>query len=199
VFLLRHFRERRRRDQLIKSLGGIGEGVELDPSVTLNFPQRIVLGEHIYIGPRTELLGRGGLNICSHTIISSDVVIMTSIHRYQGAAMLPYDEVELLRSVTIGIGAWIGMRAIVLPGVVLGDGCVVGAGAVVTKSWEDGSIIAGNPACLIKRRDMSEFRRLAASGQWYLFRKHTEGIVKREQRDSEAWLRSNSGRLRQAG
>lgn len=52
----------------------------------------------------------------------------------------------------IGDKCWIGMNSVILPGVVLGDNTIVGAGSVVTKSFENGHcVVAGNPAKLIKR------------------------------------------------
>ena len=55
------------------------------------------------------------------------------------------------RDVIIGEKCWIGMNCVVLPGVTLGDHTIVGAGAVVTKSFKDGyCVIAGNPAKKIK-------------------------------------------------
>ena len=53
---------------------------------------------------------------------------------------------------TIGDHVWIGTGAIILPGVNLGEGCVVGAGSVVTRSVDPYVIVAGNPARMIKRR-----------------------------------------------
>jgi acetyltransferase-like isoleucine patch superfamily enzyme len=55
--------------------------------------------------------------------------------------------------VRIGAGSFLGYRAVVLPGVTLGPHCVVGAQAVVTESFAEGSMVAGNPARLLKRWD----------------------------------------------
>ena len=55
--------------------------------------------------------------------------------------------------VTIGDRVWIGYRAIILPGITIGDGAVIGAGSVVTKNVEPYTIVAGNPARFIKRRN----------------------------------------------
>lgn len=59
---------------------------------------------------------------------------------------------DLGGAVTIGDRAWIAYRAIVLPGITIGEGAVVGAGAVVTKDVEPYTIVAGNPAQVIKMR-----------------------------------------------
>lgn len=56
------------------------------------------------------------------------------------------------RPIAIGNDVWIGARVIILPGVHIGDGCVIGAGSVVTKDVEPYSIVAGNPAKLIRMR-----------------------------------------------
>jgi maltose O-acetyltransferase len=54
--------------------------------------------------------------------------------------------------VKVGDDVWIGARAIILPGVEIGKGCIVGAGAVVTRSVPDYSVVAGNPAVVIRSR-----------------------------------------------
>lgn len=58
--------------------------------------------------------------------------------------------------VIIGNNCWIGARVIILPGVHIADGCIVGAGSVVTKSFSANSVIAGNPAKLIRYRKKEE-------------------------------------------
>lgn len=56
------------------------------------------------------------------------------------------------KPVTIGDDVWIGQNVIILPGVNIGSGSIIGAGAVVTKSFPEYSIIGGNPATLIRSR-----------------------------------------------
>ena len=76
---------------------------------------------------------------------------------------------DSLSEVKIGYGCWIGWGAIVLPGVTLGDGCVVGAGSVVTKSYEAGSVIAGNPARILKTRSGSDnIKKLVRDQSFYM-------------------------------
>ncbi len=57
--------------------------------------------------------------------------------------------------ITICDGVWIGARAIILPGVTMGEGAVVAAGAVVTKDVESWAVVGGNPAKFIKKRVVS--------------------------------------------
>ena len=59
-------------------------------------------------------------------------------------------------AITIGDGVWLGARAIILPGVTIGEGAVVAAGAVVTKDVEPWAVVGGNPAKFIKKRELKE-------------------------------------------
>jgi len=81
--------------------------------------------------------------------------MVTSFYPSLGCTLKPEDKestIEFSASpITIGEDVWIGANAIILKGVVLGDGCVVAAGAVVTRGhYPPGSIIAGNPAKVVK-------------------------------------------------
>jgi len=143
-----------------------------------------VLGNYIYVGPRTRLYGRGRLDIHDHVIISEDVLVLTNMHNYLNATMVPYDATELLRPVTIERCVWIGARAIIMPGVAIGEGSVIGAGAVLTKSCEPGSIMGGNPACLFGTRDMEQYSDCVRREQFYLKLKQEHGLKKQELMDA---------------
>ena len=68
--------------------------------------------------------------------------------------------------ITIGDNAWFGGNVTVLPGVTLGNNVVVGAGAVVTKSFGDDVVLVGNPAHVIKEIDNGPTGNAAAKAQW---------------------------------
>lgn len=148
-----------------------GEGVEFDLSTQVVFPERIKIGSYIYIGPDNYLNGRGGLVIHDHVIFAPQVVIMTSMHNYMDSDMVPYDRVELLKPVNIEQCVWLGMRAMILPGVTIGEGSIVGAGAIVTKSCGPGTILGGNPAREIGKRDIKHYRDCVENKKFYLKQK----------------------------
>jgi acetyltransferase-like isoleucine patch superfamily enzyme len=166
------------RTDMRKGFKAIGSNVVLGENIKCIYKNRIEIGTHVYMGGDSLLDGRGGIVIEDYSIISSDVTILSSQHNYKNAHLLPYDEVELLDPVVIGKYCWIGIRCIILPGVQLGDGCVVGAGSVVTKSFPAGTIVAGNPAKMVSRRDMKHALKLADEGNYYMLHKQ-QGIIQK--------------------
>ncbi|MGT0246943.1 MULTISPECIES: acyltransferase [Burkholderia] len=112
-----------------------------------------VTGYHISIGNNTVvnrytyLDGRVPLTIGNNVNISHYTLIQTLTHDPQNP-----DFVCLCKPVVIEDHVWIGARAIISPGVRIGEGAVVGAGSVVTRDVEPYTIVAGNPARFIKER-----------------------------------------------
>lgn len=136
-----------RRFYLARVLGlRLGRGVSVQMGC-------FVTGRHIVIGDRSVvnrgcyLDGRVGLKIGSDVSISPQVCILSLSHDPQSR-----DFATLPGPVEIGPRCFIGMRALILPGVVLGEGAVVGAGSVVTKSCDAFAIVAGSPARKIGER-----------------------------------------------
>jgi len=163
-----------------KKLAVVGANVQLAPDLKLDWPERVEIGDWVYVGPEGQFFTRGGLVVEDHTIIGPRVTIMTAMHNFRNAKYVPYDEIELLAPVRIGAANWIGFGVLLMPGITLGKGCIVGAGAVVTKSFAKGSILAGNPAKIIGQRDLEHLDSCLSSGRTYLAVKATLDLEKIE-------------------
>ncbi|MFH2019689.1 MAG: acyltransferase [bacterium] len=127
----------------------LGEKSTLHTGVRVFDPRGITIGEGTIVGFSTFLDGRASLKIGSHTDIASEVMVYNQEHDLTASDFHAVDG-----PVTIGDYVFIGPRAIILPGVKIGDGAVVAAGAVVTKDVEAFSIVGGVPAKEIKKRDL---------------------------------------------
>lgn len=110
-------------------------------------PSGVSLGEGTIVGDRCFLDGRAQLRIGNHTDIASEVLFYNSEHDINSD-----DFHAIVAPIDIGDYVFIGPRAIILPGVKVGDGAVVAAGAVVTKEVPPFSIVAGVPAKVIGAR-----------------------------------------------
>jgi acetyltransferase-like isoleucine patch superfamily enzyme len=109
--------------------------------------RRTSIGSHTTINRRCYLDGRGGLRIGNNVSISPEVYLLSLTHDFQDPEFP-----SVPKEVVIEDYVWIGARAMLLPGVKLSQGCVVGAGAVVTKDVPPYTIVAGVPANKIGER-----------------------------------------------
>ena len=125
----------------------IGVGTNIAPHCFITGAQ-ISIGNHSMINRFCFLDGRGGLEIGHNVNISHFTLIQTLSHDHQS----PKFE-DTAKSVKIGDHAWLGARCLVLPGVTIGEGAVVGAGAVVSKDVPPFSVVAGVPAKVIGTRN----------------------------------------------
>ena len=122
----------------------------------VHFSSTVIGSRNIYCGietcpgymPGCYIQGIGKIYIGDYTQIAANVGIISANHD-------PYDNRRHLPSeVHIGQYCWIGMNAVILPGVTLGDFTIVGAGSVVSKSFQEGHcVIGGAPARLIRKLD----------------------------------------------
>lgn len=111
--------------------------------------QAVVFGDHVAISAGCVLMGEGGLKIGSFTHFGPRVVVTTqygdsSSNKLQEEAQLKYAAVD------IGQGCWVGSGSVLMPGVVLGDGCIVAPQSVVFGQWPAATKLSGNPARPLK-------------------------------------------------
>jgi len=130
---------------------GIGERTTLWPGVKLTAlgrdrdrPARLTIGSRCSIGDRTQIHCCQEVRIGDYVLISWDANILeNNFHTTTDGGIVS-------APVTIEDRVWIGCRALILSGVTVGAGSVIAAGAVVTKDVPPGSLVAGNPAKVIR-------------------------------------------------
>lgn len=144
-----------KRSQLIKSwFGSTGENLSLNPFLACDYGVNIHLGENFYANWNLTMLDVCPIRIGNNAMIGPNCQFLTPLHPLD-----PHERnagKEYGAPIRIGDNFWAGGGAIILPGVTLGDNVVVGAGAVVTKSFGDNVVLAGNPARIIKEIEVKE-------------------------------------------
>ena len=125
----------------------IGKNSYLHMGARFYFPKNISIGHGTIIGDHCFMDGRAKLTIGNHVDIASEVMIYNSEHNVNSEGFDPREE-----PVEIGDYVFIGPRAIILPGVKIGKGAVVAAGAVVTQDVKPFEIVGGVPAKPIGER-----------------------------------------------
>ncbi len=125
----------------------IGKKAHIHMGIQFFNPGKIEIGEGTIIGQNAFLDGRDKLVIGKHVDIASDVLIYNSEHDINSDSFAP-----IHAPVEIGDYVFIGPRAIILPGVKIGKGAVIAAGAVVTKDVAEFAIVGGVPAKEIGER-----------------------------------------------
>jgi acetyltransferase-like isoleucine patch superfamily enzyme len=147
----------------------IGSGSTLHMMARIYDPRHITIGNDTIIGERASLDGRkqlpnsqGGLTIGNHVDIASEVMIWTSQHAINDPT---FGAIEA--KVTIEDYVFIGPRSIILPGITIGKGAIIAAGAVVTKDVAPLAIVAGVPAKQISTRDEKALGYTLGRARWF--------------------------------
>lgn len=141
--------EQDKRQKLLKDLlGSMGEKVKIIPPFYCDYGFNISIGEDVFINMNCCLLDVVPITIGNQVLLGPNVQIYTATHPLnpvKRAAGLEYGQ-----SITIEDNVWVGGGAIICPGVHVGRGAVVAAGAVVTKKVPENVLVGGNPAKVIK-------------------------------------------------
>ncbi len=142
----------KRRPILKELLGSIGERISIQPSFKCDYGCNTYIGENFYANFDCVILDVAEVRIGKNCMLAPQVGIYTATHPIDPE--LRNSGKELGKPITIGDNCWIGGHATINPGVTLGNNVVVGSGSVVTKSFGDNVVIAGNPAKIIKKLDI---------------------------------------------
>lgn len=137
-----------RRLILRKLLGRIGEGSMIEPPFYCPYGHNILVGDHVFLNGSCTILDCNEVRIGHHVMLGPQVQIYTAAHALQAEAR--NQGWEVAKPVVIEDNVWLGGGAILLPGVSVGLNAVVGAGAVVSRSVPANTVVAGNPARVIR-------------------------------------------------
>jgi maltose O-acetyltransferase len=140
------------RWRLLAASGLPVTGVGMEAGVRIT-NRNIVVGRGSYMNRGVVLGGAALIRIGEKVAIGHDAMIITSTHLVGPAGCRAGSGVSIEKPVTIEAGTWIGARALILPGVTVGSGCVIAAGAVVAGNCEPNGLYAGVPAKRIKNLD----------------------------------------------
>jgi len=111
----------------------------------------ISLGKHVRINRGSTIFSYDSIKIGDYSLIGEYVTIRDANHGTQTDEKIKLQDHQI-KSISIGNDVWIGRGACILPGVTIGDGSVIGANSVVTRSIESNSIAVGMPAKVIRKR-----------------------------------------------
>jgi len=125
----------------------IGKNVLIRSSVTVTYPWKLSIGDYSWVGDDVVLYSVGEIIIGSNVVISQSSYICAALHDYTKPDFPAYT-----KKVTIEDECWLATDVYVAPGIIIGNGTVVGARSSVFKNLPGGKICFGNPARVVKER-----------------------------------------------
>ena len=137
----------------IMQLGAIGKGTSILPSAHLAYSHNIFLGNNVIIN-RSAYVWAGETSkivIGDDSALAPEAFVSSRSYGIKKGELI-WTQPPIEKDVVIGKNVWVGTKAVILPGVHIGDGAIIAAGAIVTKDVEANTIVAGVPAKKIKER-----------------------------------------------
>lgn len=132
-------------ERMKKIFPEMGEGSRVMAPVTGVRFHEVSIGKNVIVMNNCLMMAAGGITIGDETQIAANVQLISNNHDLEDRNVIT------CKPINIGKRVWVGAGATILPGVTIGDNSVVGAGSVVTKDVPKDTIVAGNPAKVIKK------------------------------------------------
>ena len=143
-----------RRALLAKFLGRVGNNVTIRSPFFCDYGYNIEVGDNFFANYNFVVLDGAKVTIGDNVFIAPNVALYTATHPLDSARR--NQGLEFAKPIVIESDVWIGGGVQVCPGVVIGRGAVIGAGSVVTKDVESYTVVAGNPAKVIRKIDITQ-------------------------------------------
>ena len=124
--------------------GRLPESSFITPPFHIDRVKAMKVGENVFINHGLTCMSSGGIDIEEGVMIGPEAALITANHDFGNLDVLQFKPIVLKK------GSWVGARAVILPGVTVGEGAVVASGAVVTKDVPPKTIVGGCPAKIIK-------------------------------------------------
>jgi len=140
-------------------------------SSTFTNPGNITLGDNCSLPNHTLIDGTGGVTIGNGVIFAPEVCVYSGSHNFDSPDLnaLPFDNIIIAAPVVIGDYVWVGRRAMILPGVKIGTAAVIAAGSIVTKDVPEYAVVGGNPAKILKYRNVERVQHLLSQEKPFIY------------------------------
>ena len=129
----------------------IGVGVNIKPCVNVKYPWLLEIGNYSWIGENVWIDNLAKVKIGNNVCISQGAMLLCGNHNYKKST---FD--LIVGKITLEDGCWVGAQSIVCPGVTLHSHAVLGVASVANKDLEAYTVYQGNPACIVRKRIISE-------------------------------------------
>ena len=129
-----------------------GQNVLIYRNVHIIFSEGITFGARVAVNTGCYLDGRGGITIGDGTMLGPNTVLVSVEHGHADTDVPMWCQPLTYATITIGADVWIGANVVIRGGVTVGDGAIIGAGSVVTSDVPTKTVVAGNPAAVLRTR-----------------------------------------------
>lgn len=158
IYLYYNIKESRYQNKFGENFSFVNQGCGGFDIVGSPCDFKIGYGSHIKSNTFIEC--SGGVTIGDYFHTGRGLTIFSADHNWKNPKKIPYDEVTIKKPVIIGDFVWCGANVTILPGTVIGEGCVIAAGTIVRGNIPPFSVLSGNPCKVVGKRNEGIYRNL---------------------------------------